>query len=151
MDSGQAEHLLLEVVNTYRLFRAVGQHQGRHTIAGTKVGVLQELKSDDLRLSDLAEHLGVSVSVTSRAVEALETEGLVERRSDKADGRAVLLSITDKGRVELAQRHDYVAQRFAGVLEGWQATDLQHTVDMLQRLNHRLGLLADVLEADGKG
>lgn len=151
MDSEQAEHLLLEVVNTYRLFRTVGQHQGRHAIAGTKVGVLQELKRDDLRLSDLAEQLGISVSVTSRAVEALEDEGLVGRRSDKADGRAVLLSVTDKGRLELAQRHDYVAQRFAAVLEDWQATDVQHTVDVLQRLNQGLGLLADVLEADEKG
>ncbi len=151
MESEEAEYLLLEVVHTYRLFRTVGQHQGRHTIAGTKVGVLQELKRDDLRLSDLAGQLGVSVSVTSRAVEAMEVEGLVARRSDKADGRAVLLSVTDAGRVELAQRHDYVAQRFAAVLEDWQSTDVQHTVDALQRLNHGLELLADVLEADERG
>lgn len=151
MDSKQAQHVLLEVANTYRLFRTVGQHQGRYAIAGTKVGVLQELKRDDLGLSDLAEQLGVSVSVTSRAVEALETDGLVRRHNDKADGRAVLLSVTDKGRLELAQRHDYVAQRFAAVLEDWQSDDVQQTVDILQRLNHGLGLLADVLETDGKG
>src|SRR5699024_12514931 len=96
MDSEQAEHLLLEVVNTYRLFRTVGQHQGRHAIAGTKAGVLQELKRDDLRLSDLAEQLGISVSLPSRSAEALEDERLVSRRRVKADGRAVLRRITDQ-------------------------------------------------------
>lgn len=151
MDPQEAEKLLLEVVQTHRLFRTAGQNRGRNEISGTKVGVLHYLTQQDARLSDIAEKLTVSISVVSRAVEALEHDGLIERRSDEADRRAYLISLTERGGTELTKRHRYFAERFAEVLEGWSHQDLEETIAVLQRLNVRLGQLTAVLEVDERG
>lgn len=148
VDPENAERLLLEVVQTHRLFRTAGQNRGQNEIAGTKVGVLHCLTQQDARLSAIADQLTVSISVVSRAVESLERDGLVKRRSDKADGRAYLISVTDKGRTELAKRYRYFAQRFAGVLKDWSPQDVEDTITTLQRLNEYLDQLTDVLEID---
>lgn len=148
VDTNDAGEVLLEVVQTYRTFRTAGQHQGRHKISGTKVGVLQCLTSNDARLNDIAQQLAVSASVASRTVESLEYDGLVQRRTDHADGRAVVISLTERGRSDLTERHRYIAERFATVLDGWTATDVGNTLDVLRRLNVHLDQLTDVLKAD---
>src|SRR5699024_7773012 len=125
-----------------------GQHQGRHTISGTKVGVLHCLTGQDARLSDIAQQLAVSASVASRAVDSLECDGLVQRRTDQADGRASVVSLTEKGQSDLAERHRYVAERFASVLDGWTSADVEHALDVLRRLNGHLDELTEVLKAD---
>lgn len=151
MDPINAEKLLLEVVQTHRLFRTAGQAEGRDKISGTKAGVLHCLTQHDARLSDIAQQLTVSISVVSRAVESLEHGGLVERRSDVADGRAYLISLTAHGKAELTRRHRYFAERFADVLQGWTPDDVEQTVTVLQRLNTHLGQLADALDSDKEG
>jgi len=151
VDPIDAEKLLLEVVQTHRLFRTAGQAQGREKISGTKVGVLHCLTQHDARLSDIAQQLTVSISVVSRAVESLEHSGLVKRRTDAADGRAYLISLTAEGRAELTRRHRYFAERFADVLQGWTLDEVEQTVTVLQRLNTYLSQLADVLDSDKEG
>src|SRR5699024_11306804 len=47
VDLKNAEKLLLEVVQTHRLFRTAGQAEGREKISGTKVGVLHCLTQHD--------------------------------------------------------------------------------------------------------
>ncbi len=51
-----------------------------------------------ISVSTLAAAEIVSVPTMSRMVDALEAEGFVRRRDDKADTRSVLVSITAKGR-----------------------------------------------------
>jgi len=61
-----------------------------------------------LRLGELHRHVLLSQPALSRLVERLEQRGLVQRCADPADGRGVLLSLTDEGRArqrELGQRH----------------------------------------------
>jgi DNA-binding MarR family transcriptional regulator len=54
--------------------------------------------SGPLRLSDLNRHVLLSQPALSRLVDRLAERGLVERRSDPADGRGVRLSLTEPGR-----------------------------------------------------
>ncbi|WP_087131443.1 MarR family winged helix-turn-helix transcriptional regulator [Microbacterium esteraromaticum] len=140
--------ILLEVVHTLRAFRVAGQHQGRHAIAGTQVGVLHCLTRDDARVSDIAKQLVMSTSVVSRAVETLEHDGLVRRRSDQADGRASVISLTEKGRADLAQRYQYVSERFATGLQDWTPAEKEDALRILQRLNTNLDQLTEVLVSD---
>jgi DNA-binding MarR family transcriptional regulator len=51
-----------------------------------------------LRLSDLNRHVLLSQPALSRLVDRLADRGLVERHADAADGRCVLLSLTEAGR-----------------------------------------------------
>src|SRR5438477_6229118 len=50
-----------------------------------------------LRLSDLAEECGLSLSRISRIIDALQARGLVERRGVDSDARAVLAHLTEDG------------------------------------------------------
>lgn len=60
-------------------------------------------RPDGIRISVLAAHLNVSQPTASDAVTSLERKGLVEKRVDPEDRRAVALRITRSGRA-LAKR-----------------------------------------------
>ncbi|MCP3799296.1 MarR family transcriptional regulator [Allokutzneria sp. A3M-2-11 16] len=49
-------------------------------------------------VKDLADHIGRSVSATSRMVEQLVAKGLAGRREDSEDRRAKRVHLTDEGR-----------------------------------------------------
>jgi DNA-binding MarR family transcriptional regulator len=51
-----------------------------------------------VRLCDLNRHVLLSQPALSRLADRLAERGLVERRPDPADGRSVLLSLTEVGR-----------------------------------------------------
>lgn len=53
---------------------------------------------DGVRLSDLAEGLRIAPRSATEVADALQERGLVERSSDPADRRAVLLRPTEEGR-----------------------------------------------------
>lgn len=148
IDRETAAEILLELVQTLRMFRVAGQHQGRPTISGTQAGMLEFLKHRDARLSEIAERLFISPSVASRAVETLECKGLVTRRADHTDARAVLISITEAGRADLAARHRYIAEKFAAILGEWEQGEADETIALLKRLNLHLDELAHELASD---
>src|SRR5262252_3350784 len=50
------------------------------------------------RLSELNRHVLLSQPALSRLADRLAERGLVQRRTDPADGRGVLLALTDAGR-----------------------------------------------------
>ncbi len=69
-------------------------------------------------LTALAEAERVTPATMSRLVNGMEREGLVRREADAADGRAIRLSATEKGRAILergrARRLDLLESLFAG-------------------------------------
>lgn len=70
------------------------------------------------RLCDLNGPEGISQPAMTQLVTRLEREGLAKRGSDPADGRAVVVSVTDEGRAAVAHRQEGRAQALAGLLEG---------------------------------
>lgn len=61
-----------------------------------------------VRISELNHHVLLSQPALSRLVDRLARRGMVERQPDPADGRGVLLSLTDAGRStqrEIGGRH----------------------------------------------
>ena len=55
-------------------------------------------EGDSLRITNLAELLGIDAPAVTRKVQQLEREGLVVRQSDPADGRATRICLTPAGR-----------------------------------------------------
>ena len=53
---------------------------------------------EPIRICELNRHVLLSQPALSRLVDRLAERGLAERRSDPADGRSVLLALTDAGR-----------------------------------------------------
>lgn len=87
--------------------RALRAIQADLDVAGvvplTWYDVLLELKTEEagLRMQDLGERVVLSRTRVSRLVDELERAGLVLRKPDKQDGRAVLALITPQGRQAL--------------------------------------------------
>jgi DNA-binding MarR family transcriptional regulator len=58
---------------------------------------------EDVRLSDLAEALHIAPRSATEVVDGLAERGLVERRPDPADRRAVQVALTPAGRALLVE------------------------------------------------
>jgi DNA-binding MarR family transcriptional regulator len=98
------------------------------------------------RLSDLAQELGVDMSTVSRQVQSLEQKGLVDRRPDPVDGRAVRLELTRKGRAVLAKLKAAWQETVADVLRDWQPVDIRRFAELLERFASDLVSFADTGE-----
>ena len=56
-----------------------------------------------MRLSELSDRLQIAPRTTTEVVDALEARGLVRRRPDPADRRAILVEVTERGTGILAE------------------------------------------------
>jgi DNA-binding MarR family transcriptional regulator len=61
------------------------------------------LAGGELRMTDLAAKAFSSRSAMSRRVDRLVAEGLVQRTSSEADGRGVVIEVTEAGMARLAE------------------------------------------------
>ncbi|MDJ0313677.1 MarR family winged helix-turn-helix transcriptional regulator [Arthrobacter sp. H35-D1] len=144
INNNDASEILSEMVQISRTFRVAGQRSREQSLAGTKLGFLQHLRRSDARLGELAHRLFVSAPVATRTVEALEADGMVERRTDPQDARAFLISITGRGRVKLDENESHAVHQFAEALADWSPADAGQAIRILERLN---GHLIEVLQA----
>lgn len=91
-----------------------------------------------LRGADLSGAFGMDKGGVSRQVQALVDLGLVERKPDPEDRRAILLDATEEGRRRLdevsAQRRD----RFDERLAEWSDDELAHFARQLAAYNQAL-------------
>ena len=89
---------------------------------------------DGRRMGDLSETTSIEVSTLTRLVDGMEKKGLVARRRDDADARAVMLHATPAGR-RLTQRLVPIAERYETVaLQGFAAHEAEMLKASLQRL-----------------
>ena len=94
------------------IFAALARLGGGHAsgLTSTQRLLLQELVDrGPLRLGALAEAIGATDPTTSRAVDGLVTTGLVGRRADPDDRRAVLHVATPRGKSWAQRRRTEVA------------------------------------------
>jgi DNA-binding MarR family transcriptional regulator len=87
-----------------------------------------------LRVSDIAEHLGIDLSVASRQIAALAAQGYVERRADARDRRAQLVATTAAGQRALSEAHRRMVAAFADALGDWSEDQLAALASGLERL-----------------
>ncbi|MDG9701231.1 MarR family winged helix-turn-helix transcriptional regulator [Streptomyces sp. DH37] len=93
----------------------------------------------ELRMTRLADLLGVDVSVTSRHVAYAVEHGWVDRRPDPLDGRVRLLRLTGSGERLLAETHRRVSETLAHHLGDWPAEDVGRLTELLARLRASFG------------
>lgn len=101
--------------------------------------ILAQSQDGSIRPSDLADEIGLSRSATTRLIDRLEAEGLVERRSCASDRRGTFVVLTargeevfmEAGRVHLRGIDEHVGSHL--------------TNDELAQLAGLLGKLADAV------
>lgn len=86
-----------------------------------------------MRPTALSEVLATGASYVSKIVRRLESDGLVERKTDPTDRRATLISLTEAG--EEAARGVYALgdRMIAEVLEGWSPADIRRYTALTER------------------
>jgi len=89
---------------------------------------------DGRRMGDLSETTSIEVSTLTRLVDAMEKNGLVARRRDAGDARAVAPHVTPAGR-RLTRRLLPIAERYERVaLDGFSAAETSALKSALRRL-----------------
>lgn len=86
------------------------------------------------RVSEIANHLAVDMSVASRQIQVLQRTGYVERRPDPEDGRAQLLSLSESGLEALRESHQRMIEVATCALADWNASEVTELVGGLERL-----------------
>ena len=114
-----AEELIESVVAFVRSF---GLHKPDKTPCGQPVAVAEAHALMDLtamgpmRQGELAARLNLEKSTVSRLVRQMEAQHWIQRVSDQADGRAVLIQVTKQGRETAAQLARARQQKFVRII-----------------------------------
>ena len=97
--------------------------------------VLATLREQDgRRMGDLSATTSIEVSTLTRLVDGMEKKGLVARRRDHGDARAIMLQVTPAGR-RLTRRIVPIAERYETVaLAGFNAVETATLKAALRRL-----------------
>jgi len=98
-----------------------------------------------LRMSKLASWMAVDKSTITTEIRRLEKAGLVTRRPDPSDRRAVLVTATDEGRTAIV-RHRRLAQDVYETLVGkWASEDRTEFARLLERFVDELSWVTDAV------
>lgn len=91
-------------------------------------------EGENVRLTHLAERLGIDSPAVTRKVQQLERDGLLVRSVDPLDARALRLKLTRHGRSTI-ERLLHARQRWLDqVLQDWSESDRRHLARMLHQL-----------------
>jgi len=98
--------------------------------------LLSELaRGGEARPSELAKRRFVDLSVVSRQIAQLSAAGLVDRRPAPEDGRASLVSVSERGRAELARWRANYLEFTARALAGWDDERVTALTGRLAEMN----------------
>jgi len=124
-------------LTTRLVFRA-----SRRRVARSEGAVLAALSAGPRRITELADLEGLAQPTMTLVVKRMEQRGWLARERDAADGRAVLISLTDDGATVLDElRADYRA-----VLRYHMAAMTDEQVEGLMTATAALQYLIDALQ-----
>ena len=87
--------------------------------------------------AELARLEQISPQSMGATLAGLEERGLVTRSADPADGRRVVMSVTDAGQQMVGKRRDARVEQIAAALDGFTKTELRQILTaapLIQRL-----------------
>jgi DNA-binding MarR family transcriptional regulator len=120
---------------TRKLSRASGgPDEGPPMTSTQRLALFETAVGGPLRLSELAERMGITAPTASRAVDGLVELGLLERLPDPADRRAVSIDVTAAGRARVEERIALAAAALEPAVAALSAQDRTRLSALLARL-----------------
>ncbi len=113
-----------------RLLVAAGVRLDR---AGSALLYKLYVHGDSLRVTDLADLLGVDAPTVTRKIQQLEREQLVSRRPDPDDGRASRILLTRAGKRTIERVLDARREWYDRLVADWDEADLTKFASLLGR------------------
>jgi DNA-binding MarR family transcriptional regulator len=118
-----------------RLLRSAGVRLDR---AGATLLFKLSAQGDSLRITDLAELLGVDTPTVTRKVQQLERDGMVVRHTDPDDRRASRICLTPVGRRTIERVRRARRVWLEHLLEEWGEDELSALADLLKHFANDL-------------
>jgi DNA-binding MarR family transcriptional regulator len=115
-----------------------GPDEGPPMTSTQRLALFEVAVRGPLRLSELADRMGITAPTASRAVDALVDHGLLERRPDPVDRRAVRIDLTRPGREQVEERRARAAAALEPVVSALSARDRAQLAALLARLTAAL-------------
>jgi DNA-binding MarR family transcriptional regulator len=120
---------------TRQLARASGGPDDGPAMTNTqRLALFETAASGPLRLTDLADRMGVIPPTASRAVDGLVDLGLLERLPDPDDRRAVQIDLTRPGRRRVEERKALAAAALEPGVAALSTRDRAQLAALLTRL-----------------
>jgi DNA-binding MarR family transcriptional regulator len=113
-----------------RIIRTAGVRLDR---AGSSLLYKLHASGDSLRVTDLAELLGVDTPTITRKIQQLEREGLVTRHADPVDRRATRIKLSPAGRKTLGRVLKARREWLDRLVDDWGTEDLTTFASILGR------------------
>jgi len=126
-----------------RLMRHLHFKLGKHVPEGITMSQFIVCKRVDVygrvKVSDLADDLGVSLSAVTAAADRLADMGLLERRRDEQDRRLVWLALTPRGEEMVRGAREQWFETMRAYFGALPIEDLEKLVDIYERLLQIIG------------
>ena len=97
-DTGQQELISALVRASFATTAVLSRVAAEYDLSLTQLRVLAILRDRRVRMSELADYLGLDKSTISGLVDRAEKRGLLQRAPNPADGRATDVFLTGEGR-----------------------------------------------------
>jgi DNA-binding MarR family transcriptional regulator len=139
--SAQVEYVSTELVSRAALLTRLAVRQFSGRLSRAEAGVLRALSRGPRRITELAELEGLAQPSVTLMVRRLEEGRLVTRGRDTADGRVVMVSLTDSGAAALEEvraQMTVAMREYLTEMSDVQVDALASAVDSLQELIDRL-------------
>jgi DNA-binding MarR family transcriptional regulator len=119
-----------------RLARAFDDALAHQSVTTPRARALLEVAANGpLRLAAVAEAIGIAQGTASEMAEALVREGLLARREDPSDRRAVLLEATSSGLARAAQWRSAYEQAAADLFRPLSSVQHAELLKLLEILD----------------
>ena len=133
-----AERLERELAVLLRRSRAISREMARQVHPDLEPEAYSLLvRLDDVgsaRPSDLAGYFGIGKPTLSRQVQLLEQLGLLTRRDDPSDRRAVVLTLSENGRTLVHRVREARRSQLRTLIADWDEADVEQFATLLHRL-----------------
>lgn len=102
--------VLVLIAHNGELALALSHLAARGHLGASHIQITRHLPTEGCRLTELADHAGITKQAMGKLVDQCEAWGLVARSADGRDARAMQVAFTDSGRQWLAAYRQAVLQ-----------------------------------------